>query len=634
MAAERAQRRLAGILAIDVVGYSRVMETDEEGMLARLKALREELLGPKITEHHGRIVKTTGDGALVEFASAVDAVRCAVDLQRALAKRNESLPEAEVVSLRVGVNLGDIIIDGEDIYGTGVNVAARLEAIAEPGGICISGRVLDQVENNVNVGFAFLGRQKVKNIERPINTYAVLMDPADAGKVIGAPGGSPQDRQTPHFWMTAALAVLVIVASSAVVWYYQGRPDVEPARAEQMAFPLPDKPSIAVLPFDNFSGDPKEDYFADGITETLITTLSRIPSLFVIARNSAFAYQGKAVKVQQVAEELGVRYVLEGSVQRSDDRVRVNTQLVDALTGQHLWAKAYDRKAGDIFAVQDDIASKVAAEMEVQLTEGEQARIARGHAGDPQAYDLYLRARQHYHRYTKNDFKRAQQLYQRAVDIDPGFVAAWIGLGWVHQLQARFGWTDTPDKSRRMARDMALKARTLDPQDPGAYELLSQIALFEREFERANEHCEKALALAPETADTLAGCAHNFTYLGKPKEALRLIERAMRLSPYYPGWYLFVLGNAHRLLGNYEEALAALKAWQERLPNAPFPHIVLTYTYAEMGRLEDARAEAQELLEKWPDFSVEQQAKMTPYQDPAELELTLEGLRKAGVPEK
>lgn len=630
MAEQSATRKLTAILAADMVGYSRLMEADETGTIERQKTHRAELIDPKITEYHGRIVKTTGDGLLVEFASVVDAVACAVEIQRAMGEREANVSEERRIQYRIGINLGDIVIDEDDIYGDGVNIAARLQELTEPGGVSVSGTAYEHLKAKVEVGYEYLGEQRIKNIEKPVPVYRALLDPEDAGKVIGV------RRNIFRPWIAAAAAagLVVLVAVGGLVIWQPWAPDVEPARADEMAFPLPDKPSIAVLPFDNLSGDPEEDYFVDGMTETLITRLSRIPNLFVIARNSVFTYEDKSVKVQQVAEDLGVRYVLEGSVQRSRDRVRVNAQLVDALSGRHLWAESYDREAGDVFALQDDITNHVATEMEVQLTEGEQARMARGQTSDPEAYDLYLRGQQHEQRYTEEDYVRAQQLYHQAVSIDPGFVSAWTALAWTYQAQARFGWAEDPGQARATAEDIALRAQVLDPEHARAYSLLGQISLFKREFDRAIEYCEKAIALAPESASVLAGCGQSFCYLGKPEEALRLIKRAMRLSPYYPGWYLFVLGNAHRLLGNYDEAIPALQAWQRRLPQAAFPHIVLTYTYAEMGRLEEARAEAQKLLEKWPDFSVEQQAKQTPYKDPSELELTLEGLRKAGIPER
>ncbi len=363
------ERRLAAILAADVVGYSRLMEIDEAGTLAALKAHREKLIDPAIAERRGRIVKLMGDGSLVEFASVVDAVACAVAIQEGMSARNEGVPEDRRMAFRIGVHLGDVIVEGDDLYGDGVNVAARLEGLAEPGGVCISQQAYDQVETKLDLAYEDLGEQQVKNIARPVRTYRILLD----GE---APPGvqRPKTRGLSATQIIGSAAVVVlVVAGLALAWWQPWKPDVEPASIERMACPLPEKPSIAVLPFDNLSGDPAQEYFADGITESIITTLSKIPNLFVIARNSTFAYKGKPAKIQQVAEELGVRYVLEGSVQRAGDRTRITAQLIDALSGRHLWADHYDRDVGDIFALQDDITQQVMTELEVKLTEGEMA---------------------------------------------------------------------------------------------------------------------------------------------------------------------------------------------------------------------------------------------------------------------
>ncbi len=341
------ERKLTAILAADVVGYSRLMGEDEAGTHAALQTLRAEVIDTTIAGHRGRIVKLMGDGALVEFGSVVDALECAVAIQRGMSERGQDAPADKRIAFRIGINLGDVIVDGDDIYGNGVNVAARLEALAEPGGICLSGRVLDQVKGNVQVGFASMGPQKVQNIEDPVNAYKVLFDTADAGRIVGAPKAKEPGRP----WLIAAVVALVVVAGGAGLWYHQSKPDFAPASVPKMAFPLPDKPSIAVLPFDNYTDDTKLGFFASGLTEDLTTSLSKEPRLFVISRNSAEAYKGKSVDVRQVAEELGVQYVLEGSVQKAGDKLRINAQLVDALDGRHVWADRVDRPAGDVFAI-------------------------------------------------------------------------------------------------------------------------------------------------------------------------------------------------------------------------------------------------------------------------------------------
>jgi adenylate cyclase len=342
-------RKLAAILEADMVGFSRLIGADEAGTIARQKAHRRELIDPKIAEHKGRIVKTTGDGLLVEFSSAVDAVLCAVEIQRAITAREADVPKERRIAYRCGINLGEIVIDGDDILGDGVNVAARLEALAEPGGIRISDTVFKNVKGKLDLGFADLGPQKVKNIAEPVPTYRVLLDPADVGKLVKA----KPIRLAGWRWPALAAAVVLMLSLASVTWWRSWVPEVEPASMERMAFPLPDRPSIAVLPFANLTGDPKQDYVADGMTETLISTLSKIPELFIISRNSSFTYKGKAVKVQQVAEELGVKYVLEGSLQQAAENIRITVQLIDAVKGNHLWSESYDRKFEDLFKLQD-----------------------------------------------------------------------------------------------------------------------------------------------------------------------------------------------------------------------------------------------------------------------------------------
>jgi TolB-like protein/class 3 adenylate cyclase len=390
---EGVERRLTTILAADVVGYSRLMAADEAGTLTSLKALRRELIEPKTAEHHGRVVKLMGDGTLMEFGSVVDAVTFAVDVQRAMAQRNADVPEDQRITYRIGINIGDIIVEGEDIYGDGVNVAARLEGLADPGGICVSRTVFDHVQGKVDLGFDDLGEQEVKNIPKPVQVFKVLLDsPAAEPATVAAPVAK---RSLSWPLVAGGLALLIVVVGLAL-WQQPWSPREEPASVENMAFPLPDKPSIAVLPFANMSGDPEQEYFADGMAEDLITDLSQISGLFVISRNSAFIYKGKTVKVRQVAEELGVRYVLEGSVRRVGDEVRINAQLIDATTGGHLWAERYDGTLDDIFDLQDRVTEQIVAALAVSLTGEELAEQARHGTENAQAHDAYLQGWAHY----------------------------------------------------------------------------------------------------------------------------------------------------------------------------------------------------------------------------------------------
>ncbi|MEE9602130.1 MAG: adenylate/guanylate cyclase domain-containing protein, partial [Thermoguttaceae bacterium] len=422
-------RRLAAILAADVVGYSRLMGEDETGTLASLRAHREELIEPKVAAHEGRIVKLMGDGLLAEFPSAVEAVRCAAEVQRAMAERNADVPEEQQMQFRIGVNLGDVIDEGDDIYGDGVNVAARLEELAEPGGICLSSTVHIQVRNKVDVGFQDLGEKEVKNIAYPVHVFRVLLDPMDARSQAPGAHDKPWYRQWPALALgVAALAFL----ASAGLWLFVRGPTIEPASIERMAFPLPDKPSIAVLPFSNMSEDQSQEYFADGMTEDLITDLSKISGLFVIARNSSFSYKGQQVKVRQVAEELGVRFVLEGSVRRSGDQVRINAQLIDATTGGHLWAERYDGSLADVFGLQDTVTERIVSALAVHLTVGEEARVSRRETDDVAAYDAFLQGWEHYRRRTPGEFAKAVGYFERAVELDQQYGRAYAALAIIY----------------------------------------------------------------------------------------------------------------------------------------------------------------------------------------------------------
>jgi TolB-like protein/Tfp pilus assembly protein PilF len=434
--------------------------------------------------------------------------------------------------------------------------------------------------------------------------------------------------------------VLLLVAGGALLWKsYQPTvsPPVEVAPEKKMAFPLPDKPSLAVLPFDNLGGDSSQDYFSDGITESIITALSNVANLFVIARNSSFTYKGKPVKVQRVAEELGVRYVLEGSVQRSGDRVRITAQLVDALKGHHLWAENYDRKFADIFALQDDITDQVAMALQVKLTEGEQARIRRGNMSNPEAYEHFLRGLETFRSFTKENNAEARKFWEKAAELDPNYAHVWQSIGWTYYRDGRFGWTDTPNQSLDRAEELAQKTLAMDDSDAFAYGLLSVVYMARGKHDKAVAYAEKALSLAPNFADMTATMALPYLYSGKPEVALELVKNAMRHSPYYPAWYLGILGIAYRLTGQYEEAIAWLEKWRDRAnPRSALPPLFLAYTYEEAGRGEEAQVAVAELLKRKPKASIEgyRNSKVFPYKDPVEVERILEALRRAGLPEK
>jgi adenylate cyclase len=633
MNTEEFGRKLAAILSADVKGYSRLMGDDEEHTVKTITAYRKTI-SDLIFKHKGRVVDSPGDNILAEFGSALNAVNSAIEIQETLKEKNADLPDSRKMVFRIGINLGDIIHEGDRIYGDGVNVAARIEGLSDPGGVCISRNVYDQVKKKLtDLGYEYIGAHDVKNISEPVRVYKILTEPEYAGKVIGEEAPKPAWTRK----ATATLVALAVVACVLAAWnFYTRRLSIETTAIKKMAFPLPDKPSIAVLPFDNLSGDSEQDYFSDGITESIITALSNVSNLFVIARNSTFTYKGKPVKVQQVAQELGVRYVLEGSVQRSGDRVRITAQLNDALKGHHLWAEQYDRKLDEIFVLQDDITARVAMALEVKLTEGEQARIRRGKTDNPKAYEYFLRGLEICRRFTKEDNAQARKLFEKAVEIDPKFAYAWQEIGRMHYRDARFGWTDSPAESLKLAEELAQKTLTVNDSDATAYATLSLVYMARRQHEKAVAFGEKALELAPNFADVNVMIALPFYYSGRPQEAIGLVKKAMRLSPYYPDWYLPVLGHAYRLTGQYKEAIDALESWRDRAnPRSELPYLMLAFTYIEAGREEDANKAVVEILKRKPKASIEGYAKSKffAYKDPAEIKRALESLRKAGLPE-
>jgi adenylate cyclase len=582
----REERRLAAILAADMVGYSRLMGADESGTLKRLKASRGEVIDPEIDRHGGRIVKTTGDGILVEFASAVDAVECALAMQRALADRNVGLPESERMEFRVGINVGDVIVDGDDLYGDGVNVAARLEAIAEPGGLCISGAVFDYVKHKLDLECEDLGGQTLKNIAEPVHVYRVRLS---AGK-------SARD--------TAAS-------------------NLQP----------PDKPSIAVLPFDNMSGDPEQEYFADGIAEDIITSLSKISGLFVIARNSTFTYKGTAVNVPRVSQELGVRYVVEGSVRKAGGRVRITAQLIDGASGGHLWADKFDRELTDIFAVQDEVTEKIVSALALKLTEDERARIAHDGTENVEAYDYFLRGRDQMLRQTSEANAQALVMLERATELDPGFAPAYAILAHASVEKFINRWGEEPERSAALALEAAEKALALDDSEPTAHFAVALASLWMKQQDRSLAAAQRAVEVDPNFAEGHVMLGHVQAFVGRSEQAIEAINRAMRLDPHYPNICLHFLAQAQFHLGRYDEAAASLKRRLIRKPDSDISRVLLASCHGHLGRAEEARAEWDEVFRISPDYSLEHRRQILPYKDPADFEQIVEGLRKAGIEE-
>jgi adenylate cyclase len=591
MAEDRVDRRLAAIWAGDIAGYSRLMGVDEEGTLRQLKAHRKELVDPKITEHRGRIVKTTGDGMLVEFVSVVDAVRCAVDIQRGMAERNSEVPTDKRIEFRIGINVGDIIIDGDDIFGDGVNVAARLETLADPGGIMVSSVVHDQVRDKLSFGFDDMGEQSVKNIARPIGVHRVSLAEA-----------------TP----LAATTQPVAAVSKA-----------EPARSN--------RPSIAVLPFTNMSGHPEQEYFADGISEDIITGLSKLRWFFVIARNSSFAYKGKTVDVKRAARELGVRYVLEGSVRRAGNRVRITAQLIDASTGNHIWADRYDGDLTDIFALQDEITKKVVAVIEPRLLEAEGIRALTRAPADLDAWELVARASSIFWRMTPADSEAAIALYREAVRRHKAYAPAHSMLAFALLMSGFIGWTSRTANLKEAA-DLAARAVELDGSDPWAHLALGQLATMRRQTDAAVHAFQRALELNPNFAAAHGFLGYALALDGQSERALEHLTQALSLSPNDPQNIVFMIGvgHAHYQAGRYNEAAKYTQNALQQRPEHFGALRQLSASLAQADRMEEAQTMLGRLKQLHPDVSLAWVNENLPLGRDA-MKHYLEGLRKAGL---
>ena len=592
MTDNRVERRLAAILAADVAGYSRLTGLDEEGTHARLRERLRGLADPKISEHRGKVVKHTGDGVLAEFGSVVDAVRCAIEVQRGMAEQNATMPQVKRIEFRIGIHVGDIIVDDNDIFGDGVNIAARLEGIAEPGGVCISDDAQRQLRGKVDFAFEDMGPQNLKNIVEPMRAWRLRMNAS----------GSPAAPIEPPVESTQALA-------------------------------LPDKPSIAVLPFQNMSGDPEQEYFADGMVEEITTALSRFKWLFVIARNSSFTFKGKAVDVKEVGRRLGVRYVLEGSVRTASGKVRITGQLVDAVTGAHIWADRFERDMADVFALQDEVTVAVVSAIQPKLFQTEIAMATRRRPENLTAYDLFLRAMQQFYLSTREGLAEAIRLAHRALQLDPqfGFVTALAGV--CHMQRVLYGYAVDPQFDRKEAVRLMRLALSIDDSDPDTLAFAAIISAYmvgdcEREIEMAN----RAVALNPNSFLAWSSRGHVFRIAGLPEEAIRSFERAIRTSPVDPRLHLmFVgMGMAFIELRRFDEAIVAGKKAQRQNPSFPPASFCLASAFAHLGRDGEAREAAARLLETDPAFTIS--ARMGRRRQ-SHLKLLIEGLRKAGLPE-
>jgi adenylate cyclase len=580
-------RRLAAILAADVVGYSRMIGEDEVGTLAVLRRIWSDLFNPAVASHRGRIVKMMGDGALVEFGSAVDAVQCAIEIQKAMAERNSAESGAKPMNFRVGVNLGDIVIDGNDIFGDGVNVAARLESQAPAGGVLLSDAVHAQVKGKVDLVFADAGEVALKNIEQPV-----------------------------HVWR-----------------WGEGGSAAPPIGGAIVKSPRMQKPTIAVLPFQNMSNDPEQEFFADGLVDDILTTLSKLSGVNVIARNSSFAFKGRNVDVRQAGKELGARYVLEGGIRKAGNRIRINVQLIDAETGTHVWAERYDRAIEDIFAVQDEITLILATEMQVNLTEGEQARMRYSSTSNVEAWNYWVQGLAHFRSgvVTKDGVGKARLYWEKALALDPNSAALHAMMAFMHNSDARFGWWDDRAVALAKSKEHLARALELDPSNADAHLFSGMFANLERRFDDSVAEVRLATSLAPGSVDIAAFAAAMLASAGVYDEAITNIEKAIRLSPMLPANFLGIQGQVYRLAGRIEDAIAVFKQYAERSPG--FGHADLAIMYQQTGKDAEAKGEIAKIRASRPTFTLRSFAVSQFRVDIARVEADVAALRAAGLPE-
>jgi len=581
---QKVTRKLRAILSADVKGYSILMADDETFTIKTIKEYRS-IISNCINQYNGRVVDSPGDNILSEFASTVDAVQCAVEIQRQLKKENDRLVEDKRLEFRIGVNIGDVVQDEDRIYGDGVNIAARIEGLADPAGICVSRSAYDQIKKKLGFGFEYMGEHPVKNISEPVRVYKVLMD-SDS-----------------------------------------------PAPLVDEVLELPDKPSIAVLPFANMSGDPSQEYFSDGLTEQIINGICKVSNLFVIARNSGFSYKGKSINVQQIGKELGVRYILEGSVQKAGDRVRITAQLIDTTTGYHLWSENYDRDLSDIFALQDEITIKIMDTMLINLTAGEQARLWEGSTTSIAAYDMYMKGLDCFYCINEKDNKQAQQFYKEAINLDKTFVWPITMLGFTHMFELLYRWSSSPINSFEQAEKCAEKALALNESFDVAHILSGWVFLFKRQHEDAIREGEIAIGLNPNGAEAHAQFGFILCMSDKSELGIKLITRAIRLNPIPPPHYYHFLAIAHRNNEQYNEAIEFSKKSLIGNPDQLSAYLTLAACYSSLNLAEESHKAVEEILRVNPTFSLSYYAKILPYKSQETTDRFVEALRKAGLSE-
>ncbi|MGO7923295.1 adenylate/guanylate cyclase domain-containing protein [Rhizobium ruizarguesonis] len=625
------ERRLAAILIADVVGYSRLSQIDEEGTRARFQADQNDVFEPAIERHHGRLVKTMGDGLLVEFQSVVDALRCAVEIQQLKATQSAAALPEHRLEFRIGINLGDIIVEGEDIQGDGVNIADRMQALAEPGGIAISGTTYDQVKSKVPVGFASLGEQRLKSIAEPTRVYRVLLEPTAAGKTLKT------RRRLPRRRLVAGIAAAVVLAfAGAALWWQPWMAAKPPGPGERFAYPLPDRPSVAVLPFINVSGDTEHDHLAEGLTDDLITELSKVSGLFVIARHSVFAIQDSVGKIQDVAAELGVQYVLEGTLQRAGPRLRINVKLIDAGTGLSLWAERYDRQYADLFAVQDDVIGKIISALSVKLSARERDQLARIPTENLEAYDYYMRAEQEGFIFRDVDtYRRTLSFYQKAIDLDPGFANAHAGIARVAVDVWRndYNYLWSAAVARKIAYDAAGQALKLDPNNARAHTVLALLQWVDGRETEAGNSAKMAVAMQPNDAEAAANLALILVHTGSSGQAVTEMEKALRLDPSPASSFQLLAGIVFYTAGDDQRAISLIEPTLDSLPKVEPAREYLAAAYADQGNETKAAAETAKLLELFPESNLTYYGYLYDYWRDSDLQRHLAGLRKAGIPE-
>jgi len=626
MPEEAFKRKLVAILSADVVGYSRLMRDDEETTVRELAAHRQ-LINAIINQSGGRVIDSPGDNLLAEFASVVDAVNAAIRIQKEIRKRDADVPDNRRMAFRIGINLGDVIDEGGRIYGDGVNIAARVEGLAEAGGISISGTVYEHIKNKLSLGYHYLGAQNVKNISEPIRVYQLLTAPEAAGKVIVG----KTFRLRRRYGLAATFVALAIGVTVVVIWIY-GRSaflhEEKATRANSALF-LSERASIAVLAFSNLSGDPEQEYFSDGITNDLITALSKFRELLVIASNTIFTYKGKPVNIEKVGRELGARYVLEGSVQKAGAKVRVNAQLIDAATGYHIWSERYDRELKDIFAVQDEIVQTIVGKLAVKIDAAERKRVMHKQTASMEAYDYLLRGMEYLRPKSRSGNRKARQMFEKAIELDPDFASAYAGLGQTYLNQVDYGWTEFPAQALQDAKDLADKALRLEENNADAYALLGFVYIYLERYDLAISQLNRAIELNPNDASALRNRGQVLIWSGKTDDAIHSLETAFRFDPNQsPGGHMF-LGIGYYLKGQYGQAVSVLEEGLSRKPDWVGNHIALAAAYAQSGRADDAAREALEVLRLDPFFEIENYG--TAFRNPADRAKIVEGLRKAGL---